>query len=355
MRLRARRFVAVGAAAVALLAVPLARAQTAAPQAARPDAEVDAVRDQARALFHQGVTLSDDERWADALGAFEESMRLRHGAAVLLNVGIALRALGRYVEARTRLEQLLREIGDRNPALAALGRETLRDVEARIANVRLTGLPSEAVVRVDGRSVAPSRWIGPDALVALDPGDRQVEVLIGARIVVSRALRLGPADTVEVDASRRGSAGAMTETREDDAGSDGDDADGTTGGGPSGAGIALLATGGALVLAAGVAAVFFVGFVDELEACRAAGGDSFGVFCSNEAQLEGNRDMFGALTVGLGLAGVAGVTIGIVLMATAGGDERADSRARPRSRRSAPSLGCGATHRDAGCTLTVAF
>ena len=70
---------------------------------------------QAKALFQQGISLSDDGKWAEALASFQQSDQLVPSAPVRFNIGATLRALGRYVEAKNTLDAVLTDQQKFNP------------------------------------------------------------------------------------------------------------------------------------------------------------------------------------------------------------------------------------------------
>jgi hypothetical protein len=143
-----------------LLAVSLAFGQAKATPEAR----------RAKALFEEGVALSDEGKWADALSAFQKSDELQPSASARYNIGATLRALGRYVEATKLLEQVLADgASSKTPLKPALKKDIeklLAEVKAKVVTVRLKLSPVNADVQMDGAPVSP----GPDGKLAVDPG-----------------------------------------------------------------------------------------------------------------------------------------------------------------------------------------
>lgn len=143
----------------------------AAPSSSAPAADP---RDaEARSLFEQGVTALADERYADAYSAFSRSYEIRRVASVALNLGIALRALGRVTEARQRFNEFLEMASQ--PQHERHDREVgayIADVSRRIARLHVAALePESARILVDGRRV--TRDANDD--IAVDPGEHQIE------------------------------------------------------------------------------------------------------------------------------------------------------------------------------------
>lgn len=142
----------------------------------------------ARADFDEGVRLAREQRWPDALAAFERSRARVDRPNTALNVALALRQLGRLRAARRVLRECLAM-----PQTAAepdLGRDAalvLGLVIDAIATVSLTVDPTDATVRVDGESAPDPRS------VELDPGDHSFVVSAPGRAdeTFGTALRAG--------------------------------------------------------------------------------------------------------------------------------------------------------------------
>lgn len=155
----ARRAGASAALATALLVACTALADKGPPESRR-----------ARALFEEGVALSDEGKWADALSAFQRSDQLVPSPSARYNVGTTLRALGRYVEAKRTLESVLADAPTFKPPMKpALKRDVekvLTEVKARIVLVSLKVSPVDADVQMDGSAITRL----PDGRVEVDPG-----------------------------------------------------------------------------------------------------------------------------------------------------------------------------------------
>jgi hypothetical protein len=160
MRPHARRAGAWAAFLATLLAASLALADgKATPEARR-----------ARALFEEGVALSDEGKWSDALTAFQKSDGLTPSASARYNIGATLRALGRYVEARKVLEGVVAaDAAKTTPMKPALKKDVLKllgEVKGKILAVHLRVTPADAAVQMDGSPAVP----GPDGRLEIDPG-----------------------------------------------------------------------------------------------------------------------------------------------------------------------------------------
>lgn len=153
------------AVALLILAITL----SAGGRAAAQDATASSA---ARALFNEGVTLAEQEQWADAAERFERAIALRDSAVIAYNLGLALEHLGRPVEAAERFRRVARDAAA-DGAMRASATTALAEVEPRIAWVTITveGDRLDRALRVDGHAI-------PDALVGaptpVDPGTHAI-------------------------------------------------------------------------------------------------------------------------------------------------------------------------------------
>ncbi len=174
-------------------AAPVASAQTVAPAVTPP---MDPREQEARAAFEAGVAALTDERYADALSHFERSYQIRRAASVALNLGITLRALGRLVESRARLNEFL-ELA--NPAQHERhDREVatfIADISRRVARVRITTVePSTARLLVDGRRAT----LDERDEVVVDPGEHRIEAMLSGYETAQETVRLESGGRAEV-------------------------------------------------------------------------------------------------------------------------------------------------------------
>lgn len=124
----------------------------------------------AKGLFEEGVALSDEGKWADALAAFQKSDALVPSASARLNVAVTLRALGRYVEAKRVLDQILADGKTSKPPLKPAVKKDvaklLKEVAPKILSVSVQVTPPDGDVQMDGAALT----IPPDGKIAVDPG-----------------------------------------------------------------------------------------------------------------------------------------------------------------------------------------
>jgi len=124
---------------------------------------------QARALFDQGLALSDEAKWSEALDVFKKSDELQHSASVRFNIAVSYRALGRYVEAKRLADELLTKGVDDKPLKPALAQEVqkLRDeVAPKVVTVVIKRNPPDGTLEIDGTL----QVVGSDARIEMDPG-----------------------------------------------------------------------------------------------------------------------------------------------------------------------------------------
>jgi tetratricopeptide (TPR) repeat protein len=140
------------------------------PRAHAQSSDVEA----ARAAYLRAALAAEELRWSDALEGFREAYTLSGAPPALLNVGLSLRALGRYVEARDAFEGLERAAPEY--AREQNVQELLAHARAQVAVLTVRGLVGPSQLRLDGRLVAPAEGEGPRSL-AVDPGPHTVEVI----------------------------------------------------------------------------------------------------------------------------------------------------------------------------------
>lgn len=139
------------------------------PALAAGDGKLTPEERQARALFDQGLALSDEAKWAEALDVFKKSDELQHSANVRFNMAVSYRALGRYVEAKRLADDLLTKGVDDKPLKPALQKEVqkLRDeVAPKIVTAVIKRNPPDGTLEIDGTL----HVVGSDARIEMDPG-----------------------------------------------------------------------------------------------------------------------------------------------------------------------------------------
>jgi hypothetical protein len=130
---------------------------------------------QARLAFEAGVSFANEERWGEALRAFQRSSALFARPNSTFNVATTLVRLGRHVDAVAAFEQYLSIADPVTDAARVLEAQQQRAVErAKIAQLIICVSPAQAELRVDGRSVQGST---ERRVVPVDPGVHDIEVM----------------------------------------------------------------------------------------------------------------------------------------------------------------------------------
>lgn len=149
---------------------------------------------EAKALFEQGLALSDDAKWADALVAFEKSNALVPSLTVRYNIATTLRVLGRYTESKHTLERILAEGASFKPPLKPALRKDcerlLAEVSQRVVSVFVRVTPPEAEIQVDGAALR----LPPTGYVDFDPGRHVFALTAPGHDPTTLTLTLGPSD-----------------------------------------------------------------------------------------------------------------------------------------------------------------
>ena len=138
----------------------------------------------AQQAFRAGVDAARQERWSDALAAFEKAYGLSPRPVVLINLaGVQVRT-GRLIEATKNYRRILSDPPSADTtAFRKAAADVLPSLEARIPRIRLrpTGLAPSDIVEIDGQPLGAGA-IGAER--TLDPGEH---TLIVARDGTERA------------------------------------------------------------------------------------------------------------------------------------------------------------------------
>lgn len=146
-----------------------------------------AQEDDARALFRRGAEAYADERYPEALEAFEASYRAREVPVVLFNLAQTLRALDRPAEAIEAYRRYLRTDAELDEQRRAAVDAVIAELAPRVSFVRLEVFPDGAEVRVDGRVLGSAPF---DDRVAIDPGERRFEANADGHVAAARTVTL---------------------------------------------------------------------------------------------------------------------------------------------------------------------
>lgn len=155
------------AAAVLAAVISLGSAATAGAQARAQEAE-------ARALFEEGRTFAQHERWVEALDAFQRSRAIAQRPTTIFNIATTLIRLGRAQEAIATIVELEAVADPRQHArILTDAAEIRRQAEASLRRVTFHVQPVEATIDVDGQVLAGE---GAERTATLDPGAHAVVV-----------------------------------------------------------------------------------------------------------------------------------------------------------------------------------
>jgi hypothetical protein len=142
----------------------------------------DPARDAARTHFQRGVAWIEQERWADAIVELERARDLRVTPAVLYNLGLSYRAVGRNLEAIEAFRAFTRTAND--PALLERVHAYIRELTAALGSIELRVAPPSARAYMDGNPITQT---GP---IEVDPGRHVITVEADGYATESRTLEV---------------------------------------------------------------------------------------------------------------------------------------------------------------------
>lgn len=280
---------------------------------------VAAAADQARTLFQKGTDLFAGEKYEEAVEAFRAAYAVRPSWKLLFNIGQAEAAARRYGQALEAFEQYLAEAGDE----ISLERQQEVQNEARrlreMVGTLMVTAPSGAMILVDDleRGTAPM----PDGILVSAGVSHGLKAVIDGKVVAESEARVRVGASVTVDlngttdspAAPVGAASKTESSRELHVSQDAIDKSS-----PNershrlrNVGIALLATGGAIVAGGAITGGLALKKENELKD-RCMEGD----VCDDSQQDRiDSRDALGITSTVLFSAGAAAVVAGIVFLA----------------------------------------
>jgi hypothetical protein len=127
----------------------------------------------AKEKIDEGKRLIAEEKYEEALQAFEISYSLRPKSWVLFNIAMCNKALHRYVDAISSFRLFLRSETDPTSQTRQLAESSLAELESMVGKVRIAEAPDGAKVYIDGELVGETPLKEP---LALDPGRHVVRV-----------------------------------------------------------------------------------------------------------------------------------------------------------------------------------
>ena len=167
------------------------QAEGAADAAEPQPPPVDPNTQRARALFAEGVALSDAARFAVAAQRFREALELKDAPAIRYNLASTLIELGEFHEADAMLYEVL-HAEDVSESLKRAATQARGDVRARAAELRFT---EPGFTRLDGRFL-PNDFIDKPLFVV--PGEHVMEYVRGGRVLEQRVVTLEAASITTV-------------------------------------------------------------------------------------------------------------------------------------------------------------
>ena len=134
-------------------------------------AEDDATRATALALVREGSQLLEQNDYQAALDKFNQAYALVGSPKQFFNQGLALRGLGRKVEALQAFERFLAEAKDATVEQQEKARAKIAELSALVGQVEIRCNRSGAAVTLDSEALAATPLPGP---VWVEPGSHQV-------------------------------------------------------------------------------------------------------------------------------------------------------------------------------------
>jgi len=289
----------------------------------------------ARALFAEGRSLVEDERYAEACPKFEESLRLDHGMGTQFNLAHCWEKLGRTASAWALFLDVAAaaKAGNQQQREAA-ARERAKALEARLTRLRIDvpNAPAEAKIERDGQDVGKAAW---GMAVPVDPGTHVIRVSAPGKNTWS--------DEIEVPATSRtfsvtvptltdAASPALApvndiETTPSDPPPVEADVEAPRDGGSNGQSVTALVVGGVGLAAAATGTIFAIQSRSDnnaaLKLCRTASNGMEGCQDDNEQRRHAElvKDAERGRTIGfigIGVGGAALITA-VILYATADG------------------------------------
>jgi tetratricopeptide (TPR) repeat protein len=136
-------------------------------------AQDDATRATALGLVREGSKLLERNDFQAALDKFNQAYALVHSPKQLFNQGLALRGLGRNVEAVQAVERFLAEAKDASAEHRDKARGKIAELTALVGQVEIRCNRSGAAVTMDSQALAATPLPGP---VWVEPGNHQVSL-----------------------------------------------------------------------------------------------------------------------------------------------------------------------------------
>ena len=175
-----------------------------------PEGDTQSAQRTALEAFSRGSAATEGERWDDAEHCFAFAWDLSHVALARYNQAVALRALGRYRQARDAFDEAL--AAGLDATRAPLATEMRAEADASVAHLAIDGIADdvEAVIELDGDPVEAG---GGARSVECDPGRHSLVVRAAGftPFTWSGDVVEGTAAAVHVELARIPSGGSVFE------------------------------------------------------------------------------------------------------------------------------------------------
>jgi hypothetical protein len=136
------------------------------------------------------------QRWPEAFAEFEASGRIRRSASVALNLGVVLREMRRFVEARVRLQEF-NELATpaQHTQHDAQVQQMLTEISRRLGRVRVTEIaPPTATITLDGRRAQ----LNDANETVIDPGTHALRAEAAGFLAYEETLEIAESATRDV-------------------------------------------------------------------------------------------------------------------------------------------------------------
>jgi len=176
------------------MAVVLATTSASAEEAPAPENEMA----RASEFFFRGMELVRQERWEEALTAFDESLEIYPTQAAMFNRGLCLGLLGRPADAVAVLEEHLERYGDSiSPEQRAAAEQALTTNRSRAGHVAVSidEAPEGTRLLLDGEMLDELR---DEMSLDVNPGRYQVTVEAPGYVPYRQWVEVDSGETVEV-------------------------------------------------------------------------------------------------------------------------------------------------------------
>ncbi len=127
----------------------------------------------AKEKVEEGKRLIAEEKYEEALLAFEASYALRPKSWLLFNIAMCNKALHRYVDAIFTFKRFLETETEETSRTRQLAESSLAELESMVGKVRIAEAPDGSDVYIDGELAGKTPLKEP---LALDPGRHVVRV-----------------------------------------------------------------------------------------------------------------------------------------------------------------------------------